>query len=165
MASFADDNPNMKLVPVPNQSTAVDAVFDDEGQGHVFAEEGLPLDYKDEAYSKAQTALEKATLRAEGAKTEKQRAASIYKTQERTLHYSQVVAQIEDARVASIKEPGKVFVAVDQLDELFSTRGRTIPDIPLEEATFHCAFLNGEKISVSDAYDMDLVDECMEEVS
>lgn len=148
-----------------SQVISVDAVFDDTGQGHVFAEEGLPLDYKDEAYSEAQMALERATLRAEGAKTEKQRAASIYKTQERTLHYSQVIAQIEDARVQSIREPGKVFVAVDQLDNLFSARGRSIRDIPITEATFHGAFLNGEPISISDAYDMDLIDEEMEEVS
>ena len=135
--------------------TASVVVFDREGQGYAFPEDGLPPEYSDAKSAEIQQVLEKAQAEAERAKGEKQEAASIYKSKERALHYAQVIAQMDDARITSIQHPGHVYVAVDSMGNLTSIRGRNSRDYSLTESSFYGAYLNGEKISVAEAAEMD----------
>lgn len=136
--------------------TASVVVFDREGQGYAFPEDGLPPEYSDAKSAEIQQVLEKAQAEAERAKGEKQEAASIYKSKERALHYAQVIAQMDDARITSVKYPGQVYVALDHMGALSSIRGRNSRDYSLTESSFYGAYLDGAEISVAEAAEMDM---------
>lgn len=129
-----------------------------DGQIHAFPEDGLPENYIDEKYRAAARRQEKATAEEEAAKEEKKRATAIHKTKDRQLKWADVVQQIEYARVLSMRKPGYVFAAVDNLGELNVVRGKELEFYLLSESAFYAAFINGLEIPINEAVGQDSSD-------
>jgi hypothetical protein len=122
-----------------------------DGQIHAFPEEGLSNDFVDAQQEKAIEFRRNARCEEQSAKEEKKRAAEVYQTKLRQLHYAQVVALIESARVASLRFPGAVVVAMDSLDNPKIIRGFNLSFFHLTDSVFYAVFLGGNTISIGDA--------------
>lgn len=122
-----------------------------DGQIHAFPEDGLSNDFVDAQQEKAIEFRRNARCEEQSAKEEKKRAAEVYQTKLRQLHYAQVVALIESARVASLRFPGAVVVAMDYLDNPKIIRGFTVSLFPLTDSVFYAAYLDGNTVGVGDA--------------
>jgi hypothetical protein len=89
-------------------------LVDANGQIHIFSpSEGLPEDFEDERRVRARTARAEAEFRKARIDAVKKRVVMRAKIRDREAHYYQVLDVIDEARLASLKYPDEVFLAVD----------------------------------------------------
>ena len=91
-----------------------------------------------------------------GAKDEKAHAAAVHKTKLRQLYWAEIEALREAARVASLRYPRAVMVAMDSLDTPRVVRGFYLSIFSLADSVFYGAYLEGNPVEpVSNAVDLD----------
>ncbi len=108
-------------------------------------------DVKDAKLEKAELHLKKAAYEAESANDDRRHYTKVYKTKERQLHYAQIKALIERARVASVSSDGLPIIAVDALDSLEILAPVEVVEYIPQGAVLYAAFQRGVEILVSEA--------------
>jgi hypothetical protein len=127
-----------------------------DGQIHAFPEDGLSEDFVDLEYEKATERMKQALAEEAGAKDEKAHAAAVHKTKLRQLYWAEIEALREAARVASLRYPRAVMVAMDSLDTPRVVRGFALPIFSLADSVFYAAYLEGNPVEpVGNAVDLD----------
>ena len=149
-AATAADSPD-------DEAPGVIAVTADaSGQIFAFAEACKLEEYTDGSFEKAKETAAMAKAQESIAKEDKKLAGAIYETKKRQLCWAEVRAKIEEARVESIKAPGRAYVAVDWRGMLFVTRAKKLRDYGLCESAFYAAFLEGCEVELDVAAEIDI---------